>query len=64
MQDNKTATEGRFEAESMAFHTRIREGYLTWAALHRRRFLVVDASRDPEAVFTSIMRGLEEKGLG
>jgi dTMP kinase len=64
MQDNKAATEGRFEAESLAFHTRIREGYLTWAALHRRRFLVVDGGRDPEAVFTSILRGLEEKGLG
>ncbi|MDP3429700.1 MAG: dTMP kinase, partial [Desulfomicrobium sp.] len=58
------ATEGRFEAESMAFHTRIREGYLTWAALHRNRFLVVDAGRDPDAVFNSILRGLEEKGLG
>jgi dTMP kinase len=64
MQDNKTATEGRFEAESMAFHTRIREGYLTWAALHRSRFLVVDAGRNPDAVFDSILRGLEEKGLG
>ena len=64
MRDNKAATEGRFEAESMAFHTRVREGYLTWAALHRSRFLVVDANRDPEAVFASILRGLEEKGLG
>ena len=64
MRDNKAATEGRFEAESMGFHTRVREGYLTWAALHRSRFLVVDANRDPEAVFASILRGLEEKGLG
>jgi dTMP kinase len=64
MRDNKAATEGRFEAESMGFHTRVREGYLTWAALHRSRFLVVDANRDAETVFASILRGLEEKGLG
>ncbi len=64
MRDNKAATEGRFEAESMAFHTRVREGYLTWAALHRSRFLVVDANQGPDEVFTAILRGLEEKGLG
>lgn len=64
MKDNKAATEGRFEAESLAFHTRVREGYLTWAALHRARFLVVDGSQDAETVFTAILRGLEEKGLG
>jgi dTMP kinase len=63
MRDNKTTTEGRFEAESLAFHTRVREGYLTWAALHHGRFLVVDAGRDEEAVFKSILRGMEEKGL-
>lgn len=64
MRDNKAATEGRFEAESLEFHSRIREGYLTWAALHRRRFLVVDAGQDPDQVFAAILRGLEEKGLG
>jgi dTMP kinase len=64
MRDNKTSTEGRFEAESIAFHTRIREGYLTWAALHRSRFLVVDANQGPDEVFSAILRGLEEKGLG
>lgn len=63
MRDNKATTEGRFEAESLAFHTRVREGYLAWAALHHSRFLVVDASRDEEAVFESILRGMEEKGL-
>jgi dTMP kinase len=63
MRDNKTTTEGRFEAESLAFHSRIREGYLTWAALNRGRFLVVNANLDPEQVFSAILRGLEEKGL-
>ncbi|NCD25917.1 MAG: dTMP kinase [Deltaproteobacteria bacterium] len=63
MRDNKTSTEGRFEAEHLGFHARVREGYLTWAALHRNRFIVVDAGRDPDEVFTAILRGLEEKGL-
>lgn len=63
MRENKARTEGRFEAESLAFHTRVREGYLTWAALNRERFLVVDAGRTPEQVFAAILRGLEEKGL-
>ena len=63
MRENKARTEGRFEAESLAFHTRVREGYLTWAALNQERFLVVDADRTPEQVFTAILRGLEEKSL-
>lgn len=63
MRENKARTEGRFEAESLAFHARVREGYLTWAALNRERFLVVDAGQTPEQVFAAILRGLEEKGL-
>lgn len=61
--ENKAASEGRFEAENMAFHTRIRQGYLEWAAMHRNRFVVVDASRPVDDVFAAILRGLEEKGL-
>lgn len=63
MLDNKARTEGRFEAENLSFHTRIREGYLTWVALNRDRFLIVDAAQTPDAVFSAILRGLEEKGL-
>lgn len=63
MRENTAISEGRFEAESLDFHTRIREGYLTWAALHRNRFIVVDAGRAPDEVFASILRSLEEKGL-
>lgn len=45
--------EGRFEAESLAFHTRIREGYLTWAALHSARYRIIDASATMEDVAAS-----------
>ncbi|MEW5773696.1 MAG: dTMP kinase [Thermodesulfobacteriota bacterium] len=50
MRTGACATEGRFEAESLQFHSRVREGYLTWAALHRERYRVVDASQPLEYV--------------
>jgi dTMP kinase len=60
-QDNKHSTEGRFEAESIAFHTRIREGYLTWAALNRSRFVVIDAAGSVEDTFAAIRRAIDSK---
>jgi len=47
---DKRGAEGRFEAEELAFHERVREGYLSWAALHKHRFRIVDAARPPEEV--------------
>ncbi|EPR44789.1 Thymidylate kinase [Desulfovibrio sp. X2] len=52
-------TEGRFEAEDIDFHNRVREGYLAWAALHAERFRVVDASLSPEEVFAHIREHVE-----
>lgn len=46
--------EGRFEAESLAFHHRIREGYLLWAALHPGRCMVIQADLAPERVSARI----------
>ncbi len=46
-----TAEEGRFEAESLEFHGRVREGYLTWASINNKRFRTVDASQNLEQVF-------------
>ncbi|ACV68692.1 dTMP kinase [Desulfohalobium retbaense] len=60
-QDNKTEQEGRFEAESLAFHSRVREGYLTWAALNKNRFQVVDAEPDPETIFNEVQRILRHR---
>lgn len=50
----QSASEGRFEAESLAFHHRIREGYLLWAALHPARCVVLQADLSPEKVFAKI----------
>lgn len=44
-------SEGRFEAESLDFHNKIRDGYLDWAEQHPSRIKVVDAAGTPEEVF-------------
>ncbi len=54
LQEGKVNEEGRFEAESLEFHTRVREGYLTWAAIHQERIRVVDAARSPDEVFADV----------
>jgi dTMP kinase len=47
--------EGRFEAEALAFHQRVRASFLAQAVL--RPTLVVDASRGVEEVADAIVRG-------
>jgi dTMP kinase len=54
LREGKSREEGRFEAEALDFHNRVREGYLTWAALHRERIRVIPADERPEAVFNRI----------
>jgi dTMP kinase len=54
LREGKAVEEGRFEAESLEFHRRVREGYLTWASLHQQRIHVVDAAPGPDEVFESI----------
>ena len=61
LQENKHTTEGRFEAESLAFHSRVREGYLTWAALNRDRFVVIDAAGSKEDTFTAIREAIDNR---
>lgn len=54
VREGKCSEEGRFEAESLEFHGRVREGYLTWAALNRGRFRVVDGTGTPDEVFAGV----------
>ncbi len=56
---SKLESEGRFELEALAFHQRIRQGYLDLAA-HEERFQIIDAVGDKETVakrITSIIDG-------
>jgi len=54
-----TQSEGRFEAEALAFHQRIREGFLARAARWPQRFRVLDAAQTPDAIVEQAMKHLE-----
>lgn len=53
------AAEGRFEAEDISFHRRVREAYLALAARYPGRIHVVEASGTPDEVFSRIRRLLD-----
>ncbi len=46
--------EDRFEKEAVAFHERVRQGYLTLANDEPDRFRLIDASRDEQAIHKEI----------
>ncbi len=56
-EEGKSESEGRFEAEELAFHHRVRDGYLKLAGLFPERIKVVDATGDEDTVFEAV-RGL------
>ena len=51
-------SEGRFDAESLAFHDRVRQGYLTLAAEEPERFMIVDAALPREEVATRCLQAV------
>lgn len=48
----------RIEQENLEFHQRVAQGYLKIAKQERSRFVLVDASGDPEAVARQVRSGL------
>lgn len=62
MEDGLVISEGRFDSESLKFHEKVREGYLTLAREDPERIKIVDASRDMDAVFKDCLRILQEAG--
>lgn len=44
----------RLESEPLDFHERVRQSFLTLATFEPHRYLVVDASREPEKIFAEI----------
>jgi dTMP kinase len=50
--------EGRFEAESLAFHQRVRDGYLQGAS-QEKRFTIIDATGTPEQVTARVTRSVD-----
>ncbi|GAH88373.1 unnamed protein product, partial [marine sediment metagenome] len=63
----KTRRQDRFEQEAIAFHQRVREGYLKLAANEPQRWLVIDASQPKEKIeeiiWQKIKRLISEQGL-
>ena len=53
----------RFEAETLAFHTRVRAGYLQLACAEPRRFLVLDGLQPLEALQASLEQAVRERFL-
>ena len=54
----------RLEKESLDFHRRVREGFLALAEAEPERFRVIDAGRDPERVWRSVLRAVERAWRG
>ncbi|MEO8378136.1 MAG: dTMP kinase [Acidobacteriota bacterium] len=53
--------EGRFEAEDLRFHRRVREGYLSMARAEAARFAVIDADGAVEDVFGRTLETLRAR---
>ena len=49
----------RIEAEDMAFHARVRAGFLAEAQADPERFVLVSASGDPQAIHQRVVAALE-----
>lgn len=49
-----------FEKMDLAFHRRVREGYLEIARTDKSRVVVLDAGRDPEVLHADVVRAVDE----
>ncbi|MCU0592403.1 MAG: dTMP kinase [Desulfobacterales bacterium] len=58
-QGGRASGEGRFEAESLEFHQRVRKGYLGLAHEEPGRFRVIDAGRDADRVRQDIQAAVD-----
>lgn len=59
--EGKTVAEGRFEAENLAFHARVRQGFTAWARRFPERIRCVDAAGAPEDIAADVWRLVADK---
>ncbi len=52
----RVGRESRFENEAIAFHEKVRTGYLELARSESQRFHVIDAAQSPDMVFAEICK--------
>ena len=62
-QKENSETWGRFEAEDLDFHRRVKEGYQLLVQREPDRVLPVEASGTPDEVFKKLLGLLEERGI-
>ncbi|HEY4900833.1 MAG TPA: dTMP kinase [Terriglobales bacterium] len=62
--DGAQPDENRFEQESQAFFTRVRDSYITIAKREPQRVALVDARRPADVVHPEIVRTVRERLLG
>jgi len=53
--------EGRFEAEDLRFHRRVREGYLALAAAEPERFAVIDSEGYAANIFARVVAEVQKR---
>ena len=67
-EEGTVLSEGRFDAESLEFHDRVRQGYRSLAAEEPERFAIIDAAQPPEDVvlqcLSAVEASLRQRGRG
>lgn len=67
-EEGTVLSEGRFDAESLEFHERVRQGYRSLAAEELERFAIIDAAQPPEDVvlqcISAVEASLRQRGRG
>lgn len=67
-EEGTVLSEGRFDAESLEFHERVRQGYRSLAAEEPERFAIIDAAQPPEDVvlqcISAVEASLRQQGRG
>lgn len=51
----------RMESKGDAYHRRVRQGYLDQAQQDPNRYLVIDATREPDPIYDDLVAGVAEK---
>jgi len=49
------------ETKGVEFHRRVREGFLVQARAQPSQYLVVDGTREVDAVFAAVLEGVEAR---
>jgi len=51
----------RMESKGDAYHRKVRQGYLDQASQDPQRYLVIDATREPDPIYDDLLVGMAEK---